>query len=437
MVAVGLTISERFTRAKFQLRKKYPFFAHLCFYLELHEVAKDSPELGYGMGLMSVDIKGNMYYCPETAMEFTDLELMAYLCHEVLHLALGHIIRTCGRDRIVWNWAIDIKSNDILVTEKVMQANDKKVLAPDDKHHIKFNKADIYDIDKKSAEEIYAELLEAQQEGKLPQTQMVIGFHLFDQDGDGDAGEDGKGESQGGGKDPSPMGGQSKAEIRAKIAQEWMKRMVDAKVQTELAKGSVPGCIDELLKNMLDPQIDWRVFVEQFVERSVISDFSYKRPRKSYYDNDIYLPSVVRESLALVYHVDSSGSMNMTQLAKAVGGLYSLLHAHPNVTAHVLVGDTELCLEVKLTTDESDDILELVKMKGRGGTSHRWVVDWINANAPEIKVFVSFTDGCSDIEDCYDDLPSGCEKLIVLTDGLRPDLKKYAEIINISDERDE
>ena len=434
MAEAGLTIAERFIRAKVQMRKKYPFFAHLCFYLELHEVAKDSPELGYGVGLMSVDIKGNMYYCPETAEEFTDAELMSYMCHEVLHLALGHIIRTCGRERMPWNWSIDIKSNDILVTEKIMAAGDKKVLAPDTLHHITIGGTDIHDIDKKSSEEIYSEIIQAQQDGRLPQTRVSFDFHLFDDDSKD---EDEDGVPEGGGKNPSAMGGQSKAEIRARIAQEWVRRMVDAKIQTEMAKGSVPGCIDELLKNMLDPQIDWRVFVEQFVERSVISDFSYRRPRKSYYDNDIYLPSVVRESLSLVYHIDSSGSMVKIQLQKAIGGLYSLLHAHPCVTAHVLVGDTKLCFEAKLTTDESDDILELIKMKGRGGTSHRWVVDWINNNAPETKVFVSFTDGRSDIESCYGDLPSGCEKLIVLTDGLRPDLKQYAEIINIANERDD
>ena len=430
MANVGLTISERFIRAKVQMRKKYPFFAHLCFYLEMHQVEKDDPRIGGGW--LSTSPKGDIYYCPAVMEPRTDEQLIAHLCHEVLHLALGHFLRKGSREHNLWNWACDIKDNDILVTEGIRPASDKGLpMCPDAKHHIQIGKLDIDDIDKKSTEEIYSELIQGQNEGQLPKQEPdIIGFHLFGMGADGDGDGDGDGK-------PGMMGGQSRHEKLQKIATEWVRRMIDAKTQTELARGTVPGAIDEILKNILDPQIDWRVFVEQFVERSIISDFSYRRPRKTYYDNGIYLPSVVRESLFLVYHIDSSGSMMPPQLQKALGGLYSLLHAHPNVTAWVLVGDTELAHEIKLTTDESDDILDLVKMKGRGGTSHQWVVDWINKNTPEVKVFVSFTDGCSDIEHCYDALPSTCERLIVLTDGGRPDLKKYGELIMIANERDD
>ena len=434
------TVAERVVRAKIQMRRTYPFFSHICIWLDPVQIEED--DMCIGASCAGVTREGTMYYRPEVFATYSDDTIRSILVHEVMHPAFGTFLREGARDKKLWNAATDVKINDIMDDEGLCAALPEGMLKPK-KHGITVGRLYISNINEKSSEQIYHELITNREKLGEDLNEQSWECHIWAEDGQPDEKEGGDQPGKGGGipgdkvdeGDVKGTGVDLDSKLR-KQADKWLKRVQSAVTHCEMQKGHVPGGVGELLKRMTDPGIDWRTYIEQFVERSIISDFSYRRPRKTYYDNGIYLPSVIRESMELVYHIDTSGSMSTQQLERALGGLYALLAAHPAITAHVVICDAAIHNVYKITSEDSENLVDKIQMGGRGGTSHRPVVDWINENLPEVAVFVSFTDGCSDIPQCYGDLPQHCTKLLCLTDGYggrQSELAKFAEIVTMGD----
>jgi predicted metal-dependent peptidase len=73
-----------------------------------------------------------------------------------------------------------------------------------------------------------------------------------------------------------------------------------------------------------------------------------------------------------------------------------------------------------------------IKIVGGGGTSHFPVVDYLNDKMKGTNILVAFTDGYSDIEDCFNKLK--CDKIIALTTNnmeMISNLTPYGKIILI------
>jgi predicted metal-dependent peptidase len=91
--------------------------------------------------------------------------------------------------------------------------------------------------------------------------------------------------------------------------------------------------------------------------------------------------------------------------------------------------------EINRVDDLMDtDFTDGIKIGGGGGTSHRPVVKYINEMEPAPSIFISFTDGYSDIESCYGDLKYGIEKIIVMpksSKNLVDGLSAYGEVLLI------
>ena len=446
-----MNAAEKIIRAKVQLRQRWPFLAHLTVWLSPIEAPAEA--MAVAGGFIGVTGNGDLYYVPEYIEAMSNDALMAVLAHEVLHPGLGTMFRLGTRDKQLWNIASDIVINDILVDEglgdglnetfknsfademfKKMggeKAGERLELIPHN-HTLSTLGITITDINRKTAEEIYDELLSSPKVGQK-QKGAAQGFGG---EGDGSAmgeqpsdneGKDGKGDKDGMGKTPQQR--------EAK----WRKRLINAATAAQLGgkgRGTVPGRIAEMIDQMLNPQVPWWIYIEQWIERSLISDFSYRRPRKTFYDTGIYLPSVIREGIDVVIHFDTSGSMTKEQLAVAMSEAYYLLNAHPNVHIWLLICDAQLHEVVELTTQEAHEVKK-TKMSGRGGTSHTPVVEWILKEKPDAPVLISFTDGYSNIDECYPDLPPSCRRLLVLTgcDATHgQELAKHAELIHLTRE---
>ena len=431
------TAEERIIRAKVQLRRRYPFFSYLAVYLEPKKT--DPQDLAGGTRTMGVDIYGNLYYLESWVNKLTEEELMAVNCHEVLHPTLNHFARQGVRDDHIWGVSCDLSINSMLVEEGLGKELPKSPCIPDDSHCCTLEDWDvtICEINRKATEEVYDEIIsQLRQNGRLPAATASDGsqdggweIHIWSDKQDprnhGKDKKDGEGSGEGDGESDEDPGTTYQQKLEG-LGREWRNRMLDAQTNCEMTRGHVPAGIRMEIERVLDPEIPWYIYIEQFIERNIITDFTYRRPRKTFYDNDIYLPSVIRENLELVYHMDSSGSMGKDDKEKAVSELYYLLNAWPNVKAWVLVCDADIHDVFELSSQDAEDIADKIEIHGGGGTSHKPVVEWVNENVPGVQVLVSFTDGESDIQQCYDDLPASCSRLIVLT-GHRKEKKKQLE----------
>lgn len=150
---MNLTTIERIKKSRIQALNRYPFFAFIMLGLKIRE-EKRVPTMG-------VDAKGNLYYNDEWVSTLTQEQLTSVVAHEALHASLGHLFRTGDRDHEVWNIAIDLVCNYILVKDNFTLP--KEGIIPNNNgswsHTLKNGlQIKIENIGDKSAEQIYSEL---------------------------------------------------------------------------------------------------------------------------------------------------------------------------------------------------------------------------------------------------------------------------------------
>ena len=123
-------IRDRLIRGRVQLYRSNPFFAYLVLRMNMKEFGEDMEKHLKSTKrepTMAVDSFGNLWYSPDFVKTLDDDTLKMVLCHEVLHIALDHLVRkTKGRDMMLWNVATDICINDLLLTNgfKIFIASD-------------------------------------------------------------------------------------------------------------------------------------------------------------------------------------------------------------------------------------------------------------------------------------------------------------------------
>ena len=158
-----LNAEELIVRGKIQIQHDFPFFAYLSLKLKLREWNKEEVESikkQLGFCTMAVDIKNNLYYNPEFVEKElgSDDKIISVLAHEILHCSLLHPIRTGNRNPEIWNIAIDLCCNAILKNNGFYIG--EKWIYPDNNDEFVVGKKTIKEVSKKSAEELYDEIID-------------------------------------------------------------------------------------------------------------------------------------------------------------------------------------------------------------------------------------------------------------------------------------
>jgi predicted metal-dependent peptidase len=104
---------------------------------------------------MGVNEIGDLYYNPDFINPLSDEEIEGCLLHEILHLALRHLIRCGTRDKEIFNISADLCVNWLV------NKNDyylpKGALLPDREGNFEMAGIKVENIGNKSAEIVYDE----------------------------------------------------------------------------------------------------------------------------------------------------------------------------------------------------------------------------------------------------------------------------------------
>jgi len=452
--------AERIYKAKIRLQETCPFFAYLVMCMRVEEQAY--------CPTMAVDKDGNLWYNPGFVDTLSDDLLRSALCHEVLHVILDHLRRAHRTwDHELGNLAADIVANAFLAREHFPL--DAGWVRPQDDtldFHISFDPQKppivITDAVNKAVEEVYYLL-----EKHLPKSTRKMMVKMYaacpDCGGSGHKPDGSPCEKCGGsGTQGKPMAGRfdqhraaaPQPKQRAGAGQDqdkdqgeapkagalggvdpmdiWKFRVAEA-VAYARQRGTVSGGIQGLVNAVVEPKADWRLQLSKYIVSRLPSNMTWNRPHKKSHSLGVYLPSFVREHLDVVVHIDSSGSIRDEELVEFLTEVCGILRSYSSVEATLLVCDCALQEVVDLTESSADSLLPF-KVKGRGGTSHQPVVDWVNENRPQSRLLISMTDGCSDIPTAYATLPENCDSLFVVpsgaTDkGIRAMLEEHGDAI--------
>lgn len=133
-----------------------------------------------------------------------------------------------------------------------------------------------------------------------------------------------------------------------------------------VAAGDLPGGIEKILKQFLEPVIPWQVVLMKFFTDLLNEDYTWKRPNRRY--QDIYLPSRFTDDGRLehlAYYLDVSGSITQRDLLRFNSEVKYIQEVLKPQRLSLIQFDTLIC-DVKEFKEE--DPFDEIVMKGGGGT---------------------------------------------------------------------
>ena len=162
--------------------------------------------------------------------------------------------------------------------------------------------------------------------------------------------------------------------------------------------GGGTGGMDITIENLLRPQIDWQEALREFITSLCVNKdtSSWRRVSRRYLSNDIYMPTLVGESLGhIVIGADMSGSTWVGNMMKTIfTEMVSLCHSTTPERLDLLYWDGEVSAHEEYKAGDYDSLLESTKPKGGGGTDPMCVSKYLNDNKIKPDCIVMVTDGC-------------------------------------------
>jgi len=402
---------EKIIKARVKIQKDNPFFAYLVLNLKMIEENQDEEEspldkiIGKNQTSIGVNAKGDCFYNPKWIDEITSQGggsdgldyLKGVLVHECLHLGLLHFDRDKNslKDHNLMNIANDLVINNILVNNNFSLP--KGLVPRNNSFTFEDVELTIDNLDKKSSEEVYDEMMKSGKVKKIQKQYGGVGFdtHIFGKAKD-DKDKEGKGKGKTKKKknpiDSSNLGGDLEKQ-KAK----WKKIFAEASVYAK-QQGNFPEGMQRLVDFVLNERISWKHLLYKYITNELPFDYSWNRPSKRSIATGVYLPHTKKENLEVVVSIDTSGSIGQEELNDFLGEIINIAKSFNNISMTLIVCDCEIKEVYKVANGDIAKIKDL-KISGGGGTSHIPIYDYIENNLSNTKFVINFTDGYTDFPD--------------------------------------
>lgn len=360
---------ERIVKAKIHLQKQSPFFAHLVMNMNIRE-DKSIPTMG-------VNFKGNAIYNPEFISELSDSQIKGVLCHEVMHVALCHLLRAGKRDHMLFNISADLLINWMITKEHYELPEGVLLPQPNGDYIIETPEKQIeINVDGKTAEEIYDILNK-----ELPPCPSP-------KPGDGEGNGSYRGMAPG--FDEHFYGEDLSESEKRVVEKEWKGKLVDAATAAK-TRGRLPAYMERLLDDLLHPKLNWKSILYQYLTKDLLYNFTYRRPGRRSYSTGIYTPMEIKENLDITVTIDCSGSISKKEYTEFVSEVIGIANAFEQIKMNLLYWDTDVQNEIEVTRANQKDIID-AEIPGGGGTTISCLKDRYTAERPP-QLMVHLTDG--------------------------------------------
>lgn len=334
------------------------------------------------MAVAPVLMIGSKTTCPDTPTAYTDglnevygekfieglndPELRFLVLHETYHKLYQHLI--------TWQ---HLAEEDASLANRAMDyvINLKIVDADDGKGFIKFIKGGLLDEKFRGMDtaKVFATLKQDKQQG-------------------GNGAGNGSGDGQ-----PLDSHDWDKAKGMSDTRKKQLQRDLDSAIRQGALLASKAGSGgDRALGDLLQPQVDWREQLREFVQTMCTgNDYStWRRPNRRYVGMGHYLPSGVSESMGeLVIAIDTSGSVGQRELTLFLSEVAAVCEVAKPERLRVLYWDTSVCSAELYEQDELAGVATSTKPEGGGGTDVRCVSEYITKNNVKAQAVLVLTDG--------------------------------------------
>jgi predicted metal-dependent peptidase len=367
---LDLEVREKLVQARVSLLIKHPFFGTLATRLEL--VNGDD-------WLPTAATDGRRFYYNTRFIDaLTVGETMFLFGHEVLHVVYDHMGRFHGRDKNLSNIAADYCVNGDLVKNSVGEPI-KLVEMIHDRKYYDWSFEEVYDDLYENADKIDIEDL----------LQKVLDDHL-EEDGKGKKANDaseGNGDSKGGKSVRPSLSDEEKRQIK-----EEMKAAVMGAAQSSGAS-NVPAGVKRLIESWTQPKMDWRTLLQQQIESTIKSDFTFQKINRRSWHMDAILPGMNNdEKIDVCIALDMSGSISNSMTKDFLSEVKGIMDAYEDYSIKLWCFDTSVYAEADFDPHNGDELINYQPVGG-GGTDFDCNWEYMKEHGIDPKKLIMFTDG--------------------------------------------
>jgi predicted metal-dependent peptidase len=223
-------------------------------------------------------------------------------------------------------------------------------------------------------------------------------YNLLKQGGSGDTGSSEGSGSQGNGL---PQGfdehdWEGASELSDDERRELARDIDEAIRQGALIAGKMGSGGDRDLQDLLQPQVDWREVLREFINATCAgNDYStWQRPNRRFMSAGVYLPSGISEQVGeLVVAIDTSGSIGSRELTQFLSEVHSICQTVKPDAVRLLYWDTKVCRDEKYDNTQLDNLVKSTKPAGGGGTRVDCVPKYMAEYGIKPQAVIVLTDG--------------------------------------------
>lgn len=179
--------------------------------------------------------------------------------------------------------------------------------------------------------------------------------------------------------------------------QQDLARDIDEAIrQGAMVAGKMGSGGDRSLEDLLQPQVDWREVLREFVSTTCAgNDYStWQRPNRRYISSGIYMPSGISEAVdELVVAIDTSGSIGKRELTAFLSEVKSVCDTVNPARVRLLYWDTAVCRDETYETDDMATLAQSTKPAGGGGTDVECVPRYMAEHGISPQACIVLTDG--------------------------------------------
>lgn len=312
-------------------------------------------------------------------------ERVFLLAHETMHVALMHTVRLGDRDPELWNIA-----GDYIINAELKKSSDLGKMPADglfDQKYAGMTTEQVYDVLMKKCQK---QGKKQQQQGNCKQCQG--GSNSNGGNGNQDQNQQGNSDSSSGlkdvfGKDVRQTAGGNDG--KEQIQQTIIRAVETARMVGEKSAAGL-NCaeIKELIKNILEPKIDWKSHLQDYLCQLVREGYSFTHRNKHY--PSVYLPGRLSKNAcnqSVKIYIDVSGSVSseeITEYLAEISGIRDILNPE---LINIIPFDTRLHAPIEIYRE--DEFPSELPIEGRGGTDIKPVFK----DCEDTDLVFTFTDG--------------------------------------------
>jgi len=177
---------------------------------------------------------------------------------------------------------------------------------------------------------------------------------------------------------------------------ETAKQIDQALRQGEIIRGKMQGNKNRSINELLEPKVNWREQLRDFVNSTCRNKdkTTWKRPHKRFIGHDIYMPSLIGESIGqVVIGIDTSGSIGDKELSEFLTEVVAICEDVSPSSIELLYWDTQVAGHETYNQGDYKALVQSTKPAGGGGTHVGCVNQYIKDKRIEPEAIIILTDG--------------------------------------------